>query len=162
METPPFKGATLQQEVAVSSIFSDYSSNRERYDWVVPQLKVIIECHGIQHYKFQTFGEDAEVALMRWKAAKSRDARKKEVAIENGWTYMEIPYTDEKDIDSAYLLEKFNSSFNEEEVRDTASKQPQWHVEAKAIQSEKAKLARRANYQYLKKLKEKYKYDNSD
>jgi hypothetical protein len=159
--TSPFKGCTLQQEVPVSSLFSQYPNNRDRYDWVVPRLNLIIECHGIQHYKFQTFGEDAEIALMKWKQSLLRDERKKQIAIESGWTYIEVPYTDEKEINSAYLLERFHTEFNEEALEDTTESKPEWQQEAHSAQLDRAKKARQERYRFLKKLKEERDNDNS-
>ena len=159
--TPPFQGCTLQQEVPVSNLFKNYSNNRDRYDWVIPKLNLIIECHGIQHYKFQTFGEDAEVALMKWNEGKRRDAAKKQIALENGWTYIEIPYTDEEEIDSAYLLSQYHQCFNEQEIEQEESNEPEWLEDAKARQKKLGRKARQERYRFLKRLKEERKHEGS-
>ena len=156
-QTAPFKEHTLSQEVAVSSLFPAYPNNRDRYDWVVPSLKVVIECHGIQHYKFQTFGEEAEIALMKWRDGLERDQKKKNIALEHGWSYIEIPYTDEKQINSTYLLHKFSENFNEDELKETKQEEADWKQKARVKQLDRAKKARQDNYKYLKKLKEQFK-----
>ena len=60
--TSPFSGSELRQEAIVSDIFPEYTNNRDKYDWTLPSLFVITECHGIQHYQVQTFGKEASEA----------------------------------------------------------------------------------------------------
>lgn len=161
--TSPFKAYTLQQEVAVSSLFSEYTNNRDRYDWVVPKLKLVIECHGIQHYKFQTFGADAEKALQDWRESLRRDERKRQIAVDNGWTFIEVPYTDEKVIDGAYLFAKFNKEYNDQEpVTQEREEKSDWKTEARDKQLALGKAARARQYQYLKQLKEKFKSEDDN
>lgn len=156
-QTPPFTTTRVQEEVAVSDLFSSYPNNRDRYDIVLPDFKCIIECHGIQHYKAQSFGMDAGDALIEFQSLKNRDAKKKEIALLHGWTYIEIPYTDEKRLNSEYLLEAYRANLNEAEVIQDEDPYDN-HLtalvqKAKKWFREKSRAQRREQYQRLKKLK---------
>ena len=69
-----------------------YKSNRERFDWAILELKVIIEVHGQQHYKQSTFGGDPLKAEKRFKEQQERDKLKEQAAREAGWGYLAIPW----------------------------------------------------------------------
>jgi hypothetical protein len=149
--TPGFVGVTLRQEVAVSELFPEYNNNRDRYDWVIPSRKVIIECHGIQHYKLQTFGADAGVAKMNFETQKRRDRDKEEIARLNGWTYLIVPYTDEKKITPDYLHQLYSENLNQDtiEVKVQEQQPDPRHQE----QLRKAREYRKQQYQKMKVIK---------
>ena len=151
--TSPFNAGVLKQEELVSEMFQDYTGGPERYDWVVPHLFVIIECHGIQHYKLQTFGGDAANALMNFKTQQFRDAQKREVALINGWTFIEVPYTDEKIIDSDYLLRRYHECFNPQEILVQEKFVPDWITKKKEQDKLLAKEERRKQYLIAKEFK---------
>lgn len=158
--TPGFVGCTLEQEVQVKSLFPEYGNGRDRYDWVIPSRKLIIECHGIQHYKLQTFGGDAGEAQMNFETQKKRDAAKKEVALLNGWTYLEVPYTDLNKIDADYLYQLYTSNYNQDTI--------QVQVEEKVLPDprrqerlQKAREYRKQQYQKMKVIKDAYQRSRS-
>jgi len=124
----PWKGFRSEQEVPVSTLFPSWAYGTERYDWVIYDLAVIIECHGIQHYKVQSFGEEAGEALLAFQAQQSRDSKKEEIADLHNWTYIIIPYTDEKKLDAIFLQELYNAN--------KVSKQP---IQPKAITPSRTK-----------------------
>ena len=72
------------------------------YDNEILDLKLIIEVHGIQHYTITNFAKmsakkfnttpEYELEYLRWK-----DNYKKQFALDNGYSYLEIPYLAEKD-----------------------------------------------------------------
>ena len=77
-------------------------------DWYIPSLKLCIELQGQQHYKATSFSSH-ESAIDRefgFIASKNRDRLKANLLRENGFLFMEIPYTDFKKIDSIYLSNK--------------------------------------------------------
>ena len=78
-----FKTLNLRQEVPVSELFTNYNNNRDRYDWVIPEYSLIIECHGKQHYELSTFGGDTAKAEMNFITQKfyssSRMSRTKKI-----------------------------------------------------------------------------------
>lgn len=108
-----FTGRKILEEVLVKDLFPLYISMRDRYDIVLPELLLIIELHGIQHYKIATFGADAGTAVMNFKLQQERDQDKREIAILNGWKYIEIPFTDEKLITQQYLFDCYSKIVTE-------------------------------------------------
>ena len=81
------------QEVPVVEVCSSYHSKLHRYDWYIPDLYTVIELHGVQHYKFSNRGNISyNKALDAFKAGQRRDSLKKTAALEEGLTYVEIPY----------------------------------------------------------------------
>lgn len=153
--TLPFKGCTLRQEVCVSELFPSYSNNRDKYDWVIPELFLIIEAHGKQHYQVATFGSSAEQAIMNFQSQQFRDKQKEEIALLNGWTYIIIPYTDEKKLDSDYLINAYNLSFNTTKVSTPKEKiKPQWQKDREEESKIRAKQYRQEQY---KRNKERLK-----
>lgn len=151
--TPGFSGSELQQEVIVSKLFPEYPNNKDRYDWVIPSRFTIIECHGIQHYKIQSFGSSADEAVMNFQTQKFRDSQKKEIALLNGWTYIEIPYTDIKKITPEYLMEAYKLSYNSSQPKASEPKQQsKYHID----QLEKARQYRKQQYQKMKVKKNEY------
>ncbi len=144
------------QEVLVQDLFPKYSSGRDRYDIVLPDIKLIIECHGIQHYKVQTFGAKAEDAVMNFQLQKKRDAEKKEIALLNGWAYLEIPYTDEKVISDEYIHKAYTElqSQSSVEVEQAKRPDPTPPSDYQIRQRELARNHRREQYRRMKEFKD--------
>lgn len=63
------------------------------YDFYIPNMNILIECQGIQHYEPSTFfyGENAEEVFAD---QQERDHLKKEYARKNGYYLLEISYKD--------------------------------------------------------------------
>lgn len=77
------------------------------YDFYLPDLKILIEYQGQQHYEpVKVFGGEEQFLIQ-----KQRDKIKKEYAIKNGYTLLEIPYYHLYKIDS-YLLPLIGSTTN--------------------------------------------------
>jgi hypothetical protein len=101
------------QEYPVNRVNTDYPEGSHHFDWVIPDLKLVIECHGIQHYKVVDWeGGEAEKAIAAFKALKERDFAKREAAWVADWIYVEVPYSIEKDLDEAKLLQLIDESKN--------------------------------------------------
>lgn len=113
-ESASFKNFKIYQEYPSNKVNTIKGKANLHYDWVILDLKVIIEGHGKQHYTSDcSFGEkDPLKAIENFQSMKERDAFKKEIAIEAGFSYVEIPYSDEKRITERYLLNKINLCFN--------------------------------------------------
>lgn len=162
-----FKGFSIYQEYPVSRINSDYQSNREKFDWVVLELKIVIECHGRQHYEVIDFsGEAEDGGYGAFQAQKRRDRKKKNAALDAGFTYIEIPYYDEKKLDDKYIWSCFKANENTEKPiveakpqkpKNTVSFADQWkkYRESKFYreQLEKKKEIERSRYRKSKKKK---------
>jgi len=84
-------GPAIKEEVNVQKLFPNYSAHNQHFDIVIPSYNLVIECHGIQHRTFQSFGQkNTEEALQEFYRGQHRDRRKEEVVWENGWGYMVI------------------------------------------------------------------------
>ena len=84
-------GMLIKTEVPVDKLFSEYPSGRDRYDIVVPYLKLIVECHGRQHDELVSFGKQDSMDLVgNFHSQKYRDSRKEDIASTNCWHYAVI------------------------------------------------------------------------
>jgi hypothetical protein len=97
----PFKNYKCYQEVAVIDLVPDYNRSSEHYDWYIADLNLIIELHGKQHYEVVSFGKtDGDKAQRDLYRMQERDTNKQLAAINNGYSYLAIPYweklTDDK------------------------------------------------------------------
>jgi hypothetical protein len=71
------------------------------YDNEIVELKLIIEVHGIQHYKITNFHHLAKIKFITTQKALEdiqwKDQYKKDFVLQQGYHYLEIPYwTDDK------------------------------------------------------------------
>jgi len=132
-----FNHYRIYQEYPVYRINSNYSNTSHRFDWIILDLKLVIECHGIQHYKEVSFGhEEEESSCSILTLQKYRDKQKKWAAEEAGWTYIIIPYWDEKKINEDYIYDLYKINFNDQSI-----------IEKKIIKDN----------DYIAKIKERYK-----
>jgi len=87
-----------------------FPSGREKFDWVVLGLKIVIEIHGQQHYEPVCFG-----GILMSKAKKNFEKRvrvdkeKQDAAELAGWAYLVVKYT-EKKITAEELASRINES----------------------------------------------------
>lgn len=124
------------QEYPVNRVNEDYPDSSHHFDWVIPDLKVVIECHGIQHYKVVDWeGGEAEKAISAYKALKERDFAKREAAWAADWIYVEVPYWKEHDIDEKELLDLIDAAkpaFDEYQVTHAEERARKKAEEARA------------------------------
>ena len=113
-----FKTKRIYQEYPCHLINSSISNNRLRYDWVVLDLHLIIECHGLQHYQQTDFSGKLteEQTKNQFNKLQNRDSLKKIKAIEAGYTYIEIPYSDKDIITEDYIFNLYQDNFNKKEI----------------------------------------------
>jgi len=96
---------------------------RYRVDWIVPDLCLVIECQGKQHYSITSWeGKVTFEDIENFRLQQIRDDRKREECINAGYVYLEIPYSDEKIINEDYLLEKYNTAKAAQPVVTTIEK----------------------------------------
>jgi len=148
---PLFAGYRIYQEYPVNRLTPYADSARERFDWVVMDLKLVIEMHGQQHYHPVRFGnisiEEAEANLH---AQQARDEAKRSAVESAGWMYIVFKYDEE--ISIVNLLRKMSSyqpkyaQLEAPASRDT-SKQDIYRQQ----QLEKARTYRKQKYQELKR-----------
>jgi hypothetical protein len=113
-----FSNYQIYQEYPVNRVSPDYPESSHHFDWVVMDVFVVIECHGKQHYEAVDFSgkaEDGGIGALQ--STRRRDNKKKQAAIEAGFTYIEIPYTDEKLITEEYIWGLYQENLNETELR---------------------------------------------
>lgn len=110
-----FKSFPIRQEVTAKELFGSGSGyDKCRYDLLLDQMKLIIEVHGEQHYKPSSFGATAEQAYSSFQGTKRRDNRKRELALENDWSYLIIPYYTLTDLTANKLEELIINALKEE------------------------------------------------
>lgn len=152
------------QEYPVSKVNPSYSNNKHHFDWVVLDLKLVIECHGKQHYEIATFGgRSVESAVEAFHEQKSRDKSKEWAALDAGWTYIVIPYSDINKISEEYILNLYRHNINNEPI---IQKEEPEESQYSKDQKQKAKLYRQQRYrqqkEYLDKLKKEKKNGAKD
>ncbi len=109
-----FKNYQIYQEYPVSRVNTAYTSNSEHFDWVIPDIQLVIECHGRQHYEVTDFsGKEEDGGLSKFKAQQGRDTRKRLAATEAGYTYIVIKYSD-KNIDEDFIWNLYKANQNNE------------------------------------------------
>lgn len=122
-----FMNYRIYQEYPVSRVNESFDNNSMHFDWVITDLHLVIECHGKQHYNKTDFsGKMTEDELLEsFNELKERDAKKKQAALEAGYTYVEIPYTDEKKLTDKIIWDAYERNYNnrvfEVAQRDAAS-----------------------------------------
>jgi hypothetical protein len=111
---PFFKNLKCFQEVAVSSLVENYVNRFDAVDWYIDELNIIIELHGVQHYKMQSFGSKDSYAnqVKAFNNIKFRDNRKKHALMSAGYLFLEISYKDIKKLSAEYLREQMQALYD--------------------------------------------------
>jgi hypothetical protein len=169
-------GYQIYQEYPVNKVNPSFDSGREKFDWAITDLHIILECHGEQHYRPVTFGGiGLSEARVRFEAQQERDIAKKESAISAGWTYVSIPYTDEDKISEVYILDLIGRNCNNEKLL-VSNKEPsvnykQLYQERKqreeasgrsATARERARASRKQQYERRKQWLANKEEENED
>lgn len=96
----------VRQEISVSKINPDFPSNREKFDWAVLRMNIVIEVHGIQHYQPTCFGGiTMDQAKRNFVKRQEVDFEKEMAARYVGWAYVVVKH-DEKRITKDELYER--------------------------------------------------------
>ena len=96
---------------------SGYNNIKMPYDNEIPELKLIIEVHGKQHYTqcswhTSTAKRNNTSPQEELEKQKARDLYKKDYAINHGYYYLEIPYYEEdNDLYKQTILNKINEIY---------------------------------------------------
>ena len=110
-------GFQILQEYPVNKVNPSFSSGREKFDWVILDLHIVIEVHGEQHFHPVTFGGISErEAALRFQEQVKRDLAKCTAAVDAGWTYLFIPYTDKDKVSEVYILDLIGRNSNNEKL----------------------------------------------
>lgn len=107
-----FKNLSCYQEVPVSELVEN-TKDILYVDWFVEAFNLIIELHGIQHYKPTSFSREGKLKRdINFIASHNRDENKKTLLEGAGYLFIEIPYTDESKLSEEYILNKLRESLN--------------------------------------------------
>jgi hypothetical protein len=68
-------------------------ATRLHADWVVLDMRLIVEFHGEHHYGAVIYGDDARKAQSAYQARQHLDLIKRRIAREAQFTYVEWPYS---------------------------------------------------------------------
>jgi very-short-patch-repair endonuclease len=160
IKTSPFAAHTWIQEYPVARVDSTFPSKRERFDWACPDLKIIIEGHGRQHYEPTSFGKGNDrTPEQLLQETQHRDEMKRQAAVSVGWTYIVIKYDEIDNLDGEGLWRLYRANYNEEEV--VKLEKPKRQYRKVSYDKEKAREMRRAAYQKRKQwLKEQKAKEN--
>lgn len=105
----------LKREVSfeIQKNFDWLPNSHYRYDFYLPEQKLLLEFHGEQHYKHCLFFHQTEEKFLQ---AKNRDEIKKQLALKNDYNLIVIPYQYSMKID-AILNKIFGSTTISKESR---------------------------------------------
>jgi len=138
-EECPFKNYQIRQEYHVSMVNPDYSSNREKFDWVILGLNVVIEIHGEQHYRPVCFGGiTIDKAKRNFLRRLELDQEKKEAAQEALWAYVVVKY-DEKDITLEELVNRITEALEEVPEGVYEQQKPKAKIQGRGFQKSERK-----------------------
>jgi len=152
--TSPFAGFKIYQEYPVSRVNVSYRNNAHKFDWVILDLKIVIEAHGEQHYKPVQFGGiSIDEAISNFKLQQNRDKIKQAAAEETGYTCISIPYSDLKLINTDYIWNLYQKNKIIEQIQEP----PKEINEYKEAQKERAKEYRKEQYEKQKEWKAQQK-----
>ena len=145
-----FAGHRVYQEYPVSKVNPSCENNRLHFDWVDLDLRLVVECHGEQHYKPQSFGGgDSDFVALQ-----ERDYTKMQYAISAGYTYIVIPYYLQGSVTGRYLWDLYLEKHN-----DLPIEKPSKNIESeyKLKEKERAREYRKQRYLKVKELKGRLK-----
>lgn len=115
-----FSGYRIYQEYPVQKINPSYSSAVHRFDWVILDLKLVIEVHGEFHDRPITIGGiTEEQAADNLYKQQQRDNAKMDAAIDAGYAYIIIRHSDIRRLNDEYIWQLYQSA-----AEDTVQKEP--------------------------------------
>ena len=135
----PYRGFEIRQEHQVSAVNPDYKSNKERFDWAILGLNVVVEIMGEQHYRPVCFGgmtiDEAKRNFIR---RLELDEQKQKAAEEALWAYVVVKY-DEKNITLEQLTEKITEALHKVPEGIYKQKKPKAKIQNRGFQKQKGK-----------------------
>ena len=145
---PLLKCYKAYQEYPVNRINQDFKNGMCKYDWVILDLKVVIEVMGEQHAKWIPFFHKTEAEYFE---QLRRDKEKKDAAEEAGYTYIAVAHDETLDVDRLVDLAIKNSAPITPRKKERPGKTQQ-QIDFERAVKEKQKTREK---EYRKKLKEK-------
>lgn len=155
---PLLKHYTSYQEYPVSKVNPEYQNNSHHFDWIILDLKCVIECHGAQHFSripfFHKTEEDYQDQLRR-------DEEKKTAAELAGWSYFIVKFDEELDVDKLIGLAIANNTSLKAPSKPVKPFKNKSNVMT-PVQKEKAREARKKGYQRAKEWQKKVKKEREN
>lgn len=106
--SPLLQNHEIYQEYPVNRVNTTYKESSHHFDWVIPGLRVVIECHGKQHNEPVAFDGNYENAIESFYTLQKRDQLKKVAALNAGYRYIEIQYNEIKEISEKFIMDKLD------------------------------------------------------
>lgn len=146
----PFSGYKIYQEYPVNKINPNYPTGAHKFDWVVLDLRLVIEVHGEQHYRPVTFGGISyDEAERRLREQQYRDRAKMDAALESGYGYIEIPYSEIKNVTTQFLWKRYLEVQKDQRIVEETPKLTKCNPYKQELK-ERARLYRREQYRRQK------------
>lgn len=151
-----FKHLPSFQEYPTYKVNPEYQNKSHRFDWVIPRLRLVIECHGKQHSEPTAFDGNIDKAVEMFKDGQRRDREKKKAALAGGWTYIVVNYNDK--ITPRLIFDKIklaNKELKEYKTNNLSIKQEdRLNIIKERIHKQRLRLSNQIRKQRYKKLKE--------
>jgi len=130
----------VRQEYPVSKVNPSFKSNREKFDWVVLGINVVVEVHGQQHYKPVCFGGiTIDEAKIIFRKRQEVDWEKQEAAFKAGWAYLVVKYTETK-LSAEGLLSRVSEAIEESKTaEEIKSARPKAKIQSRGFQKHEGK-----------------------
>jgi hypothetical protein len=123
--SPSFRFYRIYQEYPVSKINPNCTNQRLRFDWVILDLKLIIEGMGKQHEIPTDFSGKAEDGgVSQFQNIQYRDKLKKDFAENAGWTYIAISYKEENILNEDLIISYYIQNHFENSIIFLISENP--------------------------------------
>jgi hypothetical protein len=82
----------VQKEVGLQKITKRLLHNGIRVDFYIPEMNLIVEVNGVQHYQESSFGRDKIETAIQYANQLTRDDRLRTICSESDINIIEIPY----------------------------------------------------------------------
>lgn len=145
-----FKNYRTFQEVPIADINANYQNRQVKADWYIPDLHVVIEVHGEQHYKPIDFGgEGLHKAKLRFVRGQHLDVEKVMALAEVGISVVEIAPDDP--INEDVLIQLISDTLKKTTAQSTSCFKRPRNKQDKA--NKQNRLRRK---QYYREMKQKF------
>ncbi len=130
-----FPNYEVRQEYPVSKVHVGFKSNREKFDWVVLGLNVVVEVHGEQHYRPVCFGGiTGDQAKRNFRKRQEVDWDKQDAAQRAGWAYLVVKY-DEKKMTAEELSSRISEAIeNSKPAEEITPAKPKAKIQGRGFQ----------------------------
>jgi hypothetical protein len=117
--SPLFDKYQIYQEYPVTRINPEYQDTSHHFDWVIPDLFLVIEVHGEQHRTPTDFsGKQEDGGILEFHRLIARDTAKRMACVEAGWTYIELWPEDVRTLTDQQLFDAYNANKKEDRINE--------------------------------------------